>query len=423
VRWLGFAALAAVVVVAIAGCGGASVTAAETIGSQLTIYSSLPLQGESAAISEQIVGGEKLALSQAGGHVGPFKVSYVSLDDANPTNGQWSPGETAGNAKQAAQDTTTIAYLGDFNSGATAISLPNLNAAGILQVSPGSPYVGLTQSLDAGQDEPGRFYLTGKRNFGRLQPGDPVQAAAQVHLMRRLGVASVYVLDDQNAFEMPLASIVAEDAARAKITVAAHDSIAVEAGSAFKGEIEKIIASHAQAVFLAGGGGPGTVTLFQELHQADPHLLLLGTSSMASPTFTSQLAGAGSVTYLTTPILPESLYPPVGRRVIASYRRRFGGEAGPYVLYGYEAMSVVLNSIHRARKHGNNRSAVIASFLRTRNRDSVLGRYSVEPDGETTLSTYGVDRVVRGRPVFYRAIDTSAPIEGPAVSRPGKPRG
>jgi branched-chain amino acid transport system substrate-binding protein len=397
----------------IAGCGGAPVAASETAGNQLTVYSSLPLQGESAATSQQIVGGEKLALSRAGGHVGAFKVSYVSLDDANPTNGQWSPGETAGNAKQAAQDTSTIAYLGDYNSGATAISLPNLNAAGILQVSPASPYVGLTSSLDAGQDEPGRFYLSGKRNFGRLQPGDPAQAAAQVRLMRQLSVRRVFVLDDQDPFQAPLASIVAGDAEQAGITVAAHDSIAVEPGSVFKGEIEKIVASQAEAVFVAAGGGAGTVALWRELHQADPHLLLLGASGMDTSTFTSQLGSAGSLTYLTTPILPEALYPAAGRRVIADYRRLFGGEAGPFVLYGYEAMSVVLDSIRRAGVRGNNRSAVIAAFMATRDRASVLGRYSIEADGETTLSTYGVQRVAGGQPVFYRAIDTAAPLAGP----------
>ena len=49
---------------------------------------------------------------------------------------------TAGNAKTAAQDPSTIAYLGDLDSGATAVSLPLINAAGILQVSPASPYIG-----------------------------------------------------------------------------------------------------------------------------------------------------------------------------------------------------------------------------------------------------------------------------------------
>ena len=68
------------------------------------------------------------------------------------------------------------------------MSLPLTNAAGILQVSPASPYIGLTSSFDASQDEPERFYLTGKRTFGRIAPGDTVQAAAQVALLRRLGV-------------------------------------------------------------------------------------------------------------------------------------------------------------------------------------------------------------------------------------------
>ena len=81
------------------------------------------------------------------------------------------PGITASNAKRAAQDPSTIAYLGDFNSAATAISLPLINGAGVLQVSPSSPYVGLTSSLDAGQDEPERFYPSGRRTFARRDPG------------------------------------------------------------------------------------------------------------------------------------------------------------------------------------------------------------------------------------------------------------
>ncbi|MHB8241175.1 MAG: branched-chain amino acid ABC transporter substrate-binding protein [Solirubrobacteraceae bacterium] len=401
-RWLGRAALVAAVPV-IAGCAGAA-SSSETVGSQLAIYSSLPLQGPTAGISQQIVNGEKLALSEAGSHVGPFKIGYVSLDDANPTTGQSSPEVTATDAKTAAQDTSTIAYLGDYSSAATAVSLPLINAAGILQVSPASPYVGLTSSLDAGQDEPERFYLGGKRTFGRLAPGDIVQAAAQVQLMRSLGVSKVYVLDDEDPFEVPLASIVAGDATTAGIAVAAHDSLSTVTGSTYTGEIEKIVESGAQAVFLAGGDGPGVAALWRALHSADPHLLLLGTSSMANETFTSQIGAAAASTYLTTPILPANLYPRSAQHVLADYRSVFGGEAGPYVLYGYEAMSVVLAAIRAAGDHGNDRQAVIDRFFATRSRPSVLGRYSMQANGETTLSRFGVDRVRGGLPVFYRAL-------------------
>jgi branched-chain amino acid transport system substrate-binding protein len=409
-RRLGPIALAALLPV-LAGCGSV-VSASETTGNQLTVYSALPLEGPSAAIGHQIEGGEKLALAQAGGRVGQFRVSYASLDDVNPVNGTASPGETMAAAKQAAQDTSTIAYIGDYSSEATAVSLPLINEAGILQVSPASPYSGLTSSHDAGQDEPERFYPSGKRTFVRLAPGDSVQAAAQARLMRALGVHSVYVLDDQNPFQLPLAAMVGEQATALGVALAGHDSIAVAAGSNFTGEIAKIVASHAQAVFLAGGPGPGTVALWKRLHRADPQLLLLAPSGLATPEFTSAIGSAADVTYITTPLLAPSVYPPAGQRVLAAYRRQFKTEAGPAVLYGYEAMSAILESIRRAGEHGNDRPDVIDAFFSTRERESVLGRYSVQPSGETTLSTYGVDRVTGGSPVFWRAIDTAAPAPG-----------
>ena len=82
--------LVAVLVIACSGCGGVS-GAATSQGNQLTVYSSLPLQGPSGALSAQIVDGEKLALHDSGGHIGPFTISYDSMDDSSPTSGQWDP--------------------------------------------------------------------------------------------------------------------------------------------------------------------------------------------------------------------------------------------------------------------------------------------------------------------------------------------
>lgn len=405
-RWLWLGTAIAVTPL-LAGCGGVGVStgASSALGNQLSIYSSLPLQGSSAGVSEAIVDGEKLALSDAGGRVGQFKISYVSLDDSNPKTGQWDPGVTATDAKTAAQDTGTIAYLGEYNSAATAISLPLINAAGIVQVSPDSPYVGLTSTLDAGQDEPERFYPSGKRNFARLQPGDPSQAEAQVKLMRTLGVKRLYVLNDQDPFEIPLSQIVAGDAERAGLEVAGNDSLSTTPGAVFTGEVEKILESKAQAVFLAGGPGAGTVALWKQLHSADPRLWLLGSSSLAGVEFTSKLGPAATNAYLTTPLLPLNLYPPSAQRVLADYHSRFAAQGGPYALYGYEAMTVVLDAIRAAGSRGNDREAVIEKLFATRERNSVIGRYSIEADGETTLSSYGVDRVGSdGRPVFYKTL-------------------
>ena len=64
-------------------------------------------------------------------------------------------------------------------------------------------------------------------------------------------------------------------------------------------------------------------------------------------------------------------------------------------------MSVALQAIRAAGLRGNDRQTVVDRFFAIKNRASVLGPYSVEADGETTLSRYGVDKVEDGQAVFY----------------------
>jgi branched-chain amino acid transport system substrate-binding protein len=404
-RWLCLAASGLALAIGSSGCGGAGVSSASNLGNQLTIYSSLPLQGPSGAGSAQIVDGEKLALAEAQGHVGQFRISYDSMDDSNSKTGEWDPGVTSSNAKTAAQDNSTIAYLGDYNSAASALSLPLINEAGILQVSPASPYVGLTSSRDAGQDEPDRFYPTGRRNFARLMPADPVQAAAQVQLMRNLHVRRVWVIDDEEPFEQPLAQLVATDAEQAGIKVGEIHNLDLTATTEFSGEVQKVLASGAQAVFFSGGTEPGAVALWKQLYAADRRLWLLGSSDMVNAKFAAAIGAAGASTLLTTPILPTRLYPAPAARVLRAYQRSFGEAPEAYALYGYEVMSAVLLAIREAGPSGNNREAVIDRFFAIHNRDSVLGRYSIQSSGDSTLTQYGVDRIVGGRTVFDTAVN------------------
>src|SRR5262249_31122232 len=119
----------------------------------------------------------------------------------------------------------------------------------------------------------------------------------------------------------------------------------------------------------------------------------------------ASLLGADAGTpYLLSPVLPNSMYPRAAQRVLASYRRTFGEAANGYALYGYEAMSVVLAAIRAAGAHGNDRAAVTARLRATRARDSVLGRCSIRPDGETTLVRYALERVADGRQQFVRVV-------------------
>ena len=53
---------------------------------------------------------------------------------------------------------------------------------------------------------------------------------------------------------------------------------------------------------------------------------------------------------------------------------------------------------------GNDRQAVIDQFFKIKDRDSVLGKYSIDQNGDTTLSDYGGDKVKGGQLVFDKVI-------------------
>jgi len=194
-------------------------------GGTLTVYSSLPLQGASRPQSEDVIRGIRLALKQAGGKAGDFTIEYKSLDDATAAAGKWDAAKTKSNARQVAQDDSAIAYIGEFNSGASANSIPTTNEAGILQVSPANTALGLTKGgAGAEPGEPDKYYPTGQRTYGRVVPVDTIQGAAQATYMKEEGVTSVYILDDTEVYGKGVAANTKTAVEKIGLKVAGEDS-------------------------------------------------------------------------------------------------------------------------------------------------------------------------------------------------------
>ncbi len=173
-----------------------------TASGSVTLYSSLPLQGASRPQSEDVIKGIELALKEHGdGKLGNLTVEYKSLDDATASAGQWDAAQTKANAREVAQDDSAIAYIGEFNSGASANSIPTLNEANILQVSPSNTALGLTKGGDGAEPgEPDKYYPAQTRTYGRVVPIDTIQGAAQAQYMANEGVTKVYILDDNEVY-------------------------------------------------------------------------------------------------------------------------------------------------------------------------------------------------------------------------------
>jgi len=346
-----------------------------------------------------VLDAEKLALEEAGHRVGRFTIDFVSLDDATSAAGKWDPGTTSSNARRAAHDTRTIAYLGELDSGATAVSLPILNQAGILQISPASTDVGLTRA-SAEPGTPDRYYPAGTRTFGRIVPADDVQATAQATLQKTQGCARTYLLTDEEVGSKGLAEQFAKAAEGRGLRIVADAGVDPNATN-FRSLAGDIRASGADCMFFAGVTESKAVQLFTDVNAANPTMKLFGPDGVAEPAFARRLNQATQkMTFLTDPALDPTVYPPSAQQFFAAFKQRYGRQPAPYAIYGYEAMKVALLAIHGAGERGNERQAVIDAFFDVKDRDSVLGRYSIDENGDTTLSEYGADRVENGRLVF-----------------------
>lgn len=392
-------------------CGGGNDAgnAAADAATTLTVYSSLPLRGPSAAQSQSIVNAEKLALEDAGGRVGPYVVKYVSLDDSSGPKG-WEPNPVADAARRAVQDLTTIGYLGDLDSGASALSIPVTNEAGILQISPASTVVGLTRGDGADKGEPEKYYPTGTRTFGRVIPADDAQAAAQLRLQRAEGCTTTFLVHANEVYGKSLADQIERQAPGAGLQILGNEGTDPSPNPGdVRSLVQKAVTAQPRCVFFGGRTPSGAVAIFTALHRALPNAKLFGADGVTDAAFTKALPpGVAGVVHLTTPGLAARMYPPAGRRFLRRYRERFGADPQPLGIFGYEAMSVLLQAIRDAGPKGNDKQAVVDAFFAIRNRRSVLGTYSVTKTGDTSLDAYAAAVVRDGRLAFTRTLPAAA---------------
>ena len=406
----------------VAACGSDSGSSSgssggKASGSTLTIYSSLPLQGTSKGQSDAVISGEKLALKQVGSKEGKYTIKYVSLDDSTAQNpGNADDGQTAQNARKAVQDKSTIFYLGEFNSGGTKVSLPILNKAGIPQISPSNTAVGLTTD-EAGADpgEPAKYYPAKTRTYARVVPKDTIQGAALATTMKEDGCKSVHIFNDKTTYGAGLARNVEASAKKQGITVEGND------GTDRNAPNYRSLASKIKADCFVGSGvtGENYVQVFKDVAAANPNVKLYGPDGVAEEAFTNPKKGGipaavAARTKITVATLGLQEFKKRGNakaeKFFTDYAKTYGNKKpDPYAIYGYETMSLALDTLKKLRAKANDRAAVVKQLVGgTKDRSSVLGTYSIDKNGDTTLTDYGLYTIDKGTPTFQKVIKAQA---------------
>src|SRR5689334_14694544 len=298
-----------------------------------TVYSSLPLHGASRPQTQAIVAGARLALQDSGA-----ALKYVSLDDSTRRAGSWTPEREAANARRASQNTPAIAYIGAFNSGATAVSLPILNEGGVPMISPSNTAVGLTRrGPGANPGEPDKYYPTGKRTYFRLLPNDAVQGGALAAATRDGACTAIALVTDREVYGRGVGAWFRTYAKQLGLNVKASKSIRRQ--RSYRGLARSL--KGADCFVYTGITANGATRLFKDVGRALPKAKLFGSDGIAESGFSRHISRSVARRVLVSvATLAPAAYPAAGQAVLA----RAGKNADPYFLYGYEAMRLITDA-------------------------------------------------------------------------------
>ena len=347
---------------------------------ELTVVASLPL---GVSVGQSIANAITLAFEEIDYKVGVYTIELVILDDSDAT-GAWSADLEGQNAVTAASDLHVVAYLGPYNSGAAKVSMPILNRAGILQISPGNTWPGLTKPGFA-PGEPGIFYPTGIRHYFRVVPTDDLQAPAGAAWARDLGFTSVFILDDGETYGKGIADLFRVAAENVGLNVVGQVTLKKDGSNT--AQLIEDINTFAPGLVYYGGVTPNGITDFVKTlrETSSSTVAIMGPDGIQEQDFVDRIgAEAAEGIYATTVGVPTSAFDSDrARQFEEAYIARYEEEPEVFGAYGYESARVVIQAIQLADQA--NRAGILEAVRAFPRFSGVFGSWSFDRQGDTSL--------------------------------------
>src|ERR671918_1096403 len=293
-------------------------------GGRLSVYVSVPTSGPVGVHGRAIHKGAELALSELGPG-GPRPPSLHVRDDTR--GGRWSPAAVADAARRATSHSAAIAYIGEFESGATRVSLPVTNEARMVQVSAASTALDLVSPLPGSDEVPDLVQPSGERSFGRVIPDDEAQAGAGALWAKRLGARRIATVTDGSEFGEVVGDEFAEEAEGLGISLEAT-------GRATERGLRSVSTTRPDLVYYGGTAEQALPFLLRVAREA-PSAMIMGTDALLlDASFLRRARPFEPRLRLTASAQDPSQLPrPEGQRFARRYREQYGREPHPYAAY------------------------------------------------------------------------------------------
>ena len=381
-----------------------------TSSTEIHVYSSLPRQGTNTEQTNTLV--EQIRNTLDGKKVGNFTIKYTDLDDSSAANnGDWDGAVEQSNANTVAADPDAMAYIGTYNSGAAKLSIPILNAACLIMISPANSYPGLTKAVEGVTEpgEPDNYYPGGYRNYARVIGTDDVQGGAGAEWAQRMGKTKAYVLDDTQVYGKGLARAWALHATKIGLQVVSPNGGSEgfdAAATDYAALAQKIKAAGADIIYIGSITGQNTGKLWKDIRAALPDITIMSGDGVFEKSWYDGAGTAGNGTFLTFGGIGPDQLTGAGKTWFEEYKTAHNGtQPATYTSYGNAAAAVTLDALTRAGTNDRYEvlKAVFASSL-----DTVIGKVTFDANGDNTavsMTAYQVETA--WPPTFKEAISVT----------------
>jgi branched-chain amino acid transport system substrate-binding protein len=230
--------------------------------------------------------------------------------------------------------------------------------------------------------------------------------------MQEDGCTKLQLTNDKEVYGAGLAEAIEIAAGDVGLEVISNEPIDKNTPN-YRSLAQRAASEGADCFAFSGIVANNAVQLFKDFAAALPDAKLYGVDGICERGFFDPDEGGipadvASRYKCQSPTLPESELPPEGQEFYAAYAEKYGEETpDPYAIYGYEAMRLALDAIERSGT--GEKEDVLKAIFETTDREGVLGTYSIDENGDTTLTDMSLQAVENGELKFVKVIKGATP--------------